>query len=92
METGNVTQWDENIPAGASIETMDYDPVSGLIFGLGFKPNGTTSFMRTLVSFDPVHRVLATVGNVRCGCWRAWRYHSINSRTTPHNPPPSAGA
>lgn len=63
MATGAVTQWNESFSNGANVETLDVDPVSGLIFGLGIEPNAS-SITRTLVSLDPAKQRWTVIGKV----------------------------
>lgn len=65
LATGVATVLKESYASGRDIQTLSgFDPVSGLVYGLGVMGAGSTAPQRQLVALDPVALTIATVGNV----------------------------
>jgi hypothetical protein len=54
-------RWAEDFTHGKDIQSLDYDAGSGAFYGLGLEPNGTTSYIRTLVRLDATKFTYTTV-------------------------------
>jgi hypothetical protein len=64
MATGAITEVDQSYANGANVETMDYDPVSQTVYGLGILPSGST-FERSIVALHPSNKTITVVGPVK---------------------------
>jgi len=47
-----------------NMETMDYDPLTGLIYGVGLKVDSPTNFYRVMLSLDSSNNTFAVLGMV----------------------------
>lgn len=63
VKTGALKQFDQSYTDGHNLETMDFDVVSGNVYGLGILPSGNT-FERTIVVLYPQNMTMAVVGKV----------------------------
>lgn len=64
MRSGAISLWPESFPADHLLETLDYDPHTGLLVGLGLRAINETASERTLVSLDPLKQTWGVIGTV----------------------------
>jgi len=62
MATGNIT--DFKMSQGSNIVTLDWDPRSNMLVGLGIGVNSTGDLVRTVANMDPNTGAVTTVGIV----------------------------
>lgn len=65
-------RWAEDFTDGKDIQSLNYDAGSGAFYGLGLEPNGTTSYIRTLVRLDATKFTYTTVRVPRHRKGRGW--------------------